>query len=146
MSNLPSVGTYDQARLTLVPGSYPRTDHINGNERAWGLYEGPLRTSNKRIQIITVERNDTLYEYWTPMAQPIEDDDHDFQIPAYFEHTVDELRDMADALRDDTYPQERMKQIADESTLVDDWRTQTEQAHAARRRISQFGPLSKVQR
>ena len=82
----------------------PITLTVTGDEKAWGLYEihdqSPGNRGFHRYQIIMVNRDDRLVEFrrdmglakkWKGVKQ--------LRIPSYFEHTVDELMDLADELR-----------------------------------------------
>jgi len=77
---------------------------VNGNEKAFwlweDLYQSPKYKGFRRYQIIFVIRNGRLSEYHTDMGTV-----NKFKgvkrisLPSYFEHTVDELKGMADDMR-----------------------------------------------
>ena len=75
---------------------------VSVDERAFSLAEMPFKTADekaiRRFQVIRVNRADRLAEFRTDLG-PWRQGDRAFAIPAFWEHTVGELRDMADKLR-----------------------------------------------
>ena len=77
---------------------------INGDEKAWGLfelnYQTPESSGFHRYQIIQVLRDDRITEWRKDMGSV---DNFkgvkQLRIPSLMEHTVDELMDLADELR-----------------------------------------------
>ena len=84
------------------------TNTIFGNEKAQAYQEVHIQSPGSRgfhrYRIILVNRDGRLAEYREDMGlaknfkgiRPI-------NIPSFWEHTVDELRDLADSLRNETY-------------------------------------------
>ena len=85
----------------------PITNTITGNERAWTYLEVnlPSAISGKgirRYRIIVVNRDGKLAEYREDMGKATRFKGvSQLNIPSMFEHTVDELRGLADELRSD---------------------------------------------
>ena len=78
----------------------PATTYVLGNEKALGLYEMNLLSPTglrRRYEIIRVVRDDKEAEYRYDMGVVTKDDQ--IRIPSYMEHTVNELRLMANQLR-----------------------------------------------
>uniref|UniRef100_A0A6M3JAX4 Uncharacterized protein n=1 Tax=viral metagenome TaxID=1070528 RepID=A0A6M3JAX4_9ZZZZ len=80
------------------------TTTIKGDEKAWGLFELNFQTpDNKgfhRYQIIQVLRGDKIAEYRYDMGAVSKFRGvKQLRIPSLWEHTVDELMDLADELR-----------------------------------------------
>lgn len=75
---------------------------VSVDERAFSLAEMPFKTADekaiRRFQVIRVNRADRLAEFRTDLG-PWRQGDRAFAIPAFWEHTVGELREMADRLR-----------------------------------------------
>ena len=84
------------------------TSYVNGNEKAYSLQEfheqSPSSSGFHRYRVIMVNRDGKLAEFredmglakkWRGIKQ--------FNIPALFLHTVDELLDMGVDIRNNTY-------------------------------------------
>lgn len=72
-----------------------------GGEKAIALYEMNLLSPTglkRRYEIIWVVRDDKSAEYRRDMGEVTKQDQ--IRIPSYMEHTVSELREMANKLRD----------------------------------------------
>jgi hypothetical protein len=88
-----------------------RVDKVDGNEKAYWLNEAPFMAPDfsgfHRYQIIQVKRGDNLSVY-------IKDMGHNnffkgvriINIPSLWEHTVDELKFLADQIRNETAQEE----------------------------------------
>ena len=82
----------------------PIADKIFGDEKAISLYEMHLQSPGSRVfhryQIIHVPRGDVICEWRKDMGLA---DNYNgisqLRIPSYMEHTVDELKAMANELR-----------------------------------------------
>ena len=77
---------------------------INGNEKAWGLFEineqSPGNRGVHRYQIIQVNRDGQIAEWRRDMGEAKNFKGiNQLRIPSLFEHTVDELIALADELR-----------------------------------------------
>jgi len=86
------------------------TTYILGDEKAMGLYEMNLQSpmgSQRRYQIIHVIRDDRIAEYRQDLGlaktfrSPRGHAIMQIRIPSYMEHTVNELKKMADEMRDE---------------------------------------------
>ena len=91
---------------TIGERIYPITTSVNGDEKAFWLWEDLYQTSNhkgfRRYQIIFVVRDGKLAEFHTDMGTSRKFKGvKRISIPSYFEHTVDELRFMADEGRNE---------------------------------------------
>ena len=129
----------------------PVTEAIHENEKAWSLREQnmvrPPTHQVHRWQIITVVRNDKLAEWWNDLGPAAEFRAPGIEIPALFEHSVAELRDIATEYRlGDDYWRKRTAELSAESTLVKDWLEQMEEDWRVIRNQSSFGPGVSKQR
>lgn len=84
------------------------TDVVVGDEKVWGYQEIHLQSPDSegfhRYRRILVNRNGELAEYCEDMGLAKNfRGKKQFNIPSLWEHTVDELRDLADYLRNETY-------------------------------------------
>ena len=82
----------------------PVASTIIGNEKAYGLFEINLQSpGNKgfhRYQIIQVNRGDVICEWRIDMGVARKFKGvNQLRIPSFWEHTVDELKGIADTLR-----------------------------------------------
>ncbi|KKL26403.1 hypothetical protein LCGC14_2395630 [marine sediment metagenome] len=78
----------------------PATDFVLGDEKAVYLYEMNLLSplgQRRRYEIIWVVRDDKKTEYRRDLGKVTED--AQIRLPSYMEHTVKELREMANQLR-----------------------------------------------
>ncbi len=76
------------------------TTYVLPSEKALALYEYNLPSplgGRRRFEIIMVVRDDKPSEYRREMGKVTEDDE--LRIPSLMEHTVDELRHMANQMR-----------------------------------------------
>ena len=84
---------------------------ITGNERAWGLYElheqSPGSKGFHRYQIIQVIRDGQIAEFRKDLGLASNfKHARQIRIPSLLEHTVDELIDIADQIRNETVQDE----------------------------------------
>jgi hypothetical protein len=83
----------------------PIATTIQGSEKAWTYIEVNLpspKGESKRYRIIVVNRDGKLAEYRESMGLASKFKGiRQLNIPSMFEHTVDELRGIADELRED---------------------------------------------
>lgn len=134
------------------------TTYIKRDEYAVSLSEmdllAPDFKSKHRYQLIYVIRDYNLAEYRTDLG-PANSATPPFRIMGaaidgskiYFEHTVAELLDMADALREDTKRfKERLKELSEQSTLIPDIIDQVERNQRVIENKSVFGPGGSTQR
>ena len=82
----------------------PAVDKVFGNEKAIALYEMDLQSLGSRgfhrYQIIHVLRDDVICEWRKDMGLAKNYKGiNQLRIPSYMEHTVDELKDMANEMR-----------------------------------------------
>lgn len=79
------------------------TTYVSGDEKAMGLYEmneqSPKSSGFHRYQIIHVIRNDEVVEYREDMGLAKNFKANQMRIPSYMEHTVDELKEIANQRR-----------------------------------------------
>lgn len=78
------------------------TTYILGDEKAMGLYEmNEIQPGMKwcRYQIIHVNRDGRIAEYRENLGLAKKFTADQIRIPSYMEHTVNELREMADEMR-----------------------------------------------
>ena len=89
--------------MTIENRLYPIIQTINGDEKAFWLtefpYQSPKSRGFHRYQIIYVLRGDKLAEYHTDMGKM--KGVKYVSIPSYFEHTVDELKALAEEERNE---------------------------------------------
>ncbi len=90
-----------------------------------------------RYQIMYVKRGDQLAEWWDDLG--VATSSPPFRIYVEWEHTVAELLDMADALRNDDTEQ-RLEEIRLGSTLLEDYVNQAMQDVKIVQNQSVFGP------
>ena len=86
----------------------PITTTVLGDEKAWGLSEVHEQSPNSRgfhrYRKIWVNRDGIITEYFEDMGLAKKFKGiRPFAIPSFWEHTVDELLDIADYLRNETY-------------------------------------------
>lgn len=76
------------------------TDQVDPEERAIAYYEMNLQSpagEQRRYEIIKVVRNDREAEYRRDLGKATKVDQ--IRIPSYMEHTVNELREMANQIK-----------------------------------------------
>lgn len=121
------------------------TSFLVRNERAATLYEvnemAPDYRGFRRVQTIVVVRDDDLAEYRTDLGPADEFTAPEFQIPAGFQHSVEELKDIALAQRyGDDYWQKRTEELSLESTLIPDYVDWTEERGRILNNTTKIGP------
>ncbi len=139
----------------VVGQTYPSTPRVWLNELVNGLAEinmaPPDYQAPHRYQCIWVERDDKIAEYRHSLGLASTFGDVlQFQIPAMWLHTVDELMDMAYALRDPDRPlmemhRQRVAEIQ-YGDMVGDWRDRQEENQKLWDNSSNYGPAIAVQR
>ncbi len=107
---------------------------VGANELAWKLSERVLAPPDSgephRYQIIHVARGDKLYEYREDLGLASNFNVPEVEIPSAYIHTVQELREIADANRDrGNYWKRHMQNLRGESTLIVDAVEQREENH-----------------
>jgi hypothetical protein len=130
---------------------FPRAMSVDPDERAWGLFETNTNTADsrgyRRFQVIEVNRNGRLARYIEDLGSALLFVAQPFVIPSMFEHTVAELRDIAERQRN--RPEEWLdfqEQMAGESTLIADAIRWHEAQYKAAKNMTVSGPLLTVQR
>ena len=132
------------------------------DEKAYALVEVPLApyllwrqgyqpeswSGTRRYQIVIVNRDDRPAMHLTDMGLSQEFATGPFRIPAYWEHSVAELRGMAEQQhgRGDSWQREILVNAQGESTMRRDLERQFEQAQKNLACQSVFGPGITVQR
>jgi hypothetical protein len=123
----------------------PRPD-----EPAWLLREtnelNKSKRSLRRYQRIWVNRNDELTVFAKDLGAASDFTYPELQIPAEWVHTVAELQEIAEQVREGTDVQELIEERQSESTLVQDWLDQVERRRKVVQNHSVFGPSGKSQR
>ena len=85
----------------------PATLSVNGNEKAYSMQEVHLQSPGSRgfhrYRIFIVKRDGKLAEFREDMGKASQFKGiKQFNVPAIWEHTIDELLDIADVLRTET--------------------------------------------
>ncbi len=128
----------------------PVTFYVVDDELAWNLREQnlvrPPTHQWHRWQIITVIRNDRLAEHWTDLGPAEMFPAPQIEIPSLKEHTVAELKDMAQRWRHEEGGRKRIAELQAESTLRDDIMNQFEEGKRIMANQSVFGPALAHQR
>lgn len=122
----------------------PVTFAVQKDEKAWALRELNLVFSGKRHrwQIVTVIRNDRLTEWWHDLGESTAFTAPELEIPGLLEHTVAELRDLAEGERlGADYWIKRQHELAAASTIIPDMVNQLEERSRIINNRSQFGPV-----
>lgn len=134
------------------------TNVVAMDEPAWSLKEinGPAPDSKsvRRWQVIKVVRNDCLVEFRRDLGLAKRYAANEFLIPggvltdeatgrAEILHTVGELYDIAELLRSDVYERPERPEGID---LIQHYRDRPEKQQRRRRKLSQFGPMFKIER
>jgi hypothetical protein len=121
------------------------TEHVVDDEKAWSLREvnlvkAPLHQW-RRYQVITVIRGDCLTEWWKDLG-PVENfTTPQIEIPSLGEHSVVELRYMADQYRhEDDYWGKFAAEKAAESSIIPELINQLEENQRIIHNRSSFGP------
>ena len=140
----PSLALMDESlELEAGPLGLSAVAHtMDPDEKAYFLVEMNMPKSDykgrARYQLIMLNRNDQV----VPWVGTVDDEDGEFpafRIPSYWEHTVAELQEMAEAMRMDNKLEQIMKQAKEESTLIKDVITLSERRKAIRENRSTFG-------
>ncbi len=90
----------------------PATTVVSMDEKAWNLSEvnlvGGPGEGLRRAQVITVNRNDQLADYFEDMGPADTFTSDQFRVPSFWEHTVGELREIAWWLREHPFNPEKI--------------------------------------
>jgi len=91
----------------MMTGLILRTNTVTGDEKAWTYLEihlqSPDSRGRRRYRIIVVNRDGELAEYREDMGLARNFKGvKELNIPSLWEHSVDELRGLADELRNET--------------------------------------------
>ena len=130
----------------------PVTNMIHPDERAHALAERnlvrPPTNQWHRWQIVTVYRNDRLTEWWSDLGPSENFPASQIEVPSLGEHTVGELRDIAERyrLRDGDYWRRFAAEQSQASTLAADAVAQVEERQRVMRNQSVYGPAVRRQR
>lgn len=125
----------------------PVTVAIRQDEMAWELREfNKAGVGYRRYQVITVVRDDKLTEWWDDLGPAAEFFGEGFIIPSLFEHSVAELREMAEIAREDNGFEDFAAEQQAESTLISDYINQMEERWEVIYNRSTFGPGGQTQR
>ncbi len=100
----------------------PSTLTIHPDEKAYALVELNLQSPSMkgfhRYQILLVNRDDELTEYRWDLGPTDNFTSREFRIPALWLHTVGEVQDMADDLRDTTSQPNELLPVADGDDML----------------------------
>ncbi len=136
-------------RLTLI------TEHVNLDEKAWRLVEivmtpydmskGGKRfkpqswLGRRRWEVVWVLRNDRLAQHITDMGDAGLYNFGAINIPACWEHSVAELREIAEKVRNDgAWEREVIANVQGESKLIEQFLIQQQRKQKAAKRQSVF--------
>jgi hypothetical protein len=126
------------------------TQVLDPNEKVYRLTElnlvKPPHYQNRRYQVMLVNRDDCLAEWWYDLGPAFAFTANQFTFPLMWEHTVAEAQAMAEEKRHDTYWQKFLAEKQAESTLVQDWINQRQEQSKIIRNQSVFGPGGHKQR
>lgn len=137
--------------MTVTASPRPATEIIHEDEKAWSLREihlvRPPTNQWRRFQIITVNRDDVLTEWWHDLGPMSAFNRPQIEIPSLWEHSVAELREMADTMRlEESRWKNRAAELAAESSLIPDMLNQFEEGKKIMANQSVFGPAVTHQR
>jgi hypothetical protein len=129
----------------------PIAAEVHPDEPAWALLEVaapyPDTRGLHRFQLVYVNRGDRIARHTIDLGRAREFRAHEFHIPSLWEHTVGELWDMADEMRQgDDYWVRRAQELRAESTLILDFLEQADERQQVIHNRSVFGPKSQKQR
>lgn len=100
-----------------------------------------------RVQIVYVNRGDSLTPFYTDLGPAEMYKAPQIRIPSLWEHSVAELRDLAENDRFfNEYWIKRAEEVAQESTLTKDFANQLEETELIAQGVSTFGPSFAKQR
>ena len=118
----------------------PATTVISPDEKAWSLAEvirqAPDYKGFRRYQHVIVVRGDKLAEFVVDMGRATKYRADQFRIPSLMEHTVGELWDIADRLRETAPARDRVEptDLVGEYNKLLEWRTKANRARRSSRR------------
>mgnify|MGYP001559039013 FL=1 len=135
--------SHDNSPLGIVVST------IHEDELAYRLTEinlvRPPSYQWHRYQIILVNRDDSIAEWWDDLGPS--GSIQQFVIPSYWEHTVAELRSIADDTRlGDSYWFKRSQELQSESTMIPEFLEQYEERWKIINNRSVFGYHGQKQR
>lgn len=126
------------------------TYDLDANERVWRLSEMNFTRAPsyqpRRYQIILVNRNDRIAEWWYDLGPSIAFTASQFTFPMLWEHTVAEAQEMAETKRHDDYWLKFLAEKKSESTLLIDAAEQRDEHRKVIANQSVFGPGGHKQR
>jgi hypothetical protein len=122
------------------------TTSVRPDEKAWKLAEvnnlSPDGKSLRRYRHIWVFRNDRIAEYIEDLGPAKAFKGAEINIPSLGEHTVDELIDIVQYLRENPWPEDNLVK----TNLVQDYYDKIDEITKWKSRASTFGSIGKVQR
>lgn len=132
------------------------TDYIHPDEPCHGMAEGPLTmpdpsgrgTRMRWVQRVFVIRGDAIAKYLWDIG-PVEDYEHDtspMMSPSFGENTVSQLQEGFERDRHNSRYIQRMREMQDESTLVQDVIDGIEQRYRQKTNKTVSGPKGMTQR
>lgn len=136
----------DQSTPEASNGVRPVCLAVHEDEKAFWLVElnlvRPPSREWHRWQVITVNRDDKLTDWWHDLGPSGNFTGGQLVIPGLWEESVGALRELAETMRlaNDTFRQ-RTTELEAESTLIDDMLAQFEQGERIIANKSSFGSL-----
>lgn len=131
-------------------GIRPVTVAIHEDEPAFMLVElnlvrphqeGTIERSWRRWQVVTVNRDDKLADWWHDLGPASNyPDGPPLCIPGLWEESVAALRDLAEQRRNSHVFAAQKAELEAESTLIPDMVTQFDEGKRIMRNVSVFGP------
>lgn len=126
------------------------TQELDPDEKVYRITEvnlvRPPKYQRRRYQVIIVNRNDRLAEWWYDLGPAESFTTQQFTFPMFWEHSVAEAQDIAEAKRNDDYWTKFLAEKRAESTLITDFLNQYEERHRIINNQSTFGPELRKQR
>lgn len=119
---------------------------VSPDEKAWKLAEinslSPNSKSLRRYRHIWVFRNDQIAEYVEDLGPARQFKGSEINIPSLGEHTVGELIEMVEYLREVPWPEDNLVK----TDLIQGYHDKIDEITKWKTRVSTFGPRGKVQR
>ena len=136
--------TSEAVPYTAVKNRWVTTEYVLADEPCYFMLETDVVTSDfkalRRFRLFVVNRNDELAYFWQDLGPGTPDIDP-FQIIGLWEETVGSCIDLSHHLHEnqDTWNKKR-QEITGESTLIQDFVDQLEQAHKQLKHQTHSGP------
>lgn len=133
---------------------HPQTPYVTPDEKAMGLLEVELLTPSgtdiHRYQLIYVIRNDQQTVHVVDLGSRLRYPNPPLSIPAYMEHTVAELQDMAVEARGRSSVTKRLAELQEQSTkdklIIKEFLERKDRIGRVVANKSHYGPTTRIQR